>query len=157
MPIDPLYSEFSSWGCVSLLKLLTSATPSRRAPASRRSASSILARQIPRQNSQILSDGPELSHCGRLTFRASDPKGRAKTMLDVIVNQCFLGIINGILDCLQLLGKLGAGPTLLDHSDDRLQMPLGPPEPPYDLGVILVLHGAVPVLKPLTAVSPEGG
>src|SRR5262249_51616365 len=84
------------------------------------------------------------------------PNRKAKAMIDVIVDQRLLGVVDRVLDRLQLLSKLQAGPPAFDHVDGRLKMPFRAPEAADDLGMVLVLHGPVPVLGPIP-VSPRGG
>src|SRR5262249_30091990 len=104
--------------------------------------------------SQILGDDPELSQRRRLAFRIVSPNGKAKAMIDVIVDQRLLGVVDRVLDRLQLLSKLDAGPPAFDHADDRLKMPFRAPEAADDLGMVLVLHGPLPVLGPHTRIPP---
>ena len=68
-------------------------------------------------------------------------------MVNMIVDQRFLGVVDRVLDRLQLLGKLEAGPPLFDHGDDRLKMAFRPPQATDDVGVVLVLHGARSFLR----------
>jgi hypothetical protein len=69
-------------------------------------------------------------------------------MIDVIVDQRFLGVVDGILDGLQLLGQFEAGPPLFDHGNDRLKVAFCPPQAPDDVGMVLVLHGGLSSLGP---------
>jgi hypothetical protein len=65
-----------------------------------------------------------------------------------------LGIVDRILDGLELLSELEAGPPPFDQADDRLKMPFRAPEAADDLGMVLVLHGPLPVLDRLL-ISPR--
>jgi hypothetical protein len=60
-------------------------------------------------------------------------------MADVIVNQCFLGIVDCVLYRLELLSELKtrSSPSILPII---LKMPFGASEPFDDLGMSLVLH-----------------
>jgi hypothetical protein len=69
-------------------------------------------------------------------------------MIDVIVDQRLLGVVDRVLDRLELLSKLEAGPPAFDHVANRLKVPFCAPEAPDDLGMVLVLHGPIPVLSP---------
>jgi len=48
--------------------------------------------------------------------------GMYQAMIDVIVDECALGAGDSILDRLELLSDIDAGPLLLDHPDDAAQM-----------------------------------
>ena len=61
------------------------------------------------------------------------------------MNQRFFGIVDCILDRLELLSKLKTRSSLLDHVDDFLKMPFGASEPLDDLGMSLVLHVPFPI------------
>jgi hypothetical protein len=100
----------------------------------------------PHPRSQILGDDPELSQRRRLAFRIVSSNRKPKAMIDVIVDQRLFGVVDRVLDRLQLLSKLEAGPPAFDHVDDRLKMPFRAPEATDDLGMVLVLHGLFPVL-----------
>ena len=66
-------------------------------------------------------------------------------MADVIVDQRFLGIVDCVLDRLELLSKVETRSSLRDHADDLSKMPFGAPEPFDDLGMSLVLHVRFPI------------
>ena len=91
------------------------------------------------RSSQIFCDGPELPQ-GRISLPAGGSDRLIKAMIDVIVDQRLLGVVDRILDRLQLLSKFEAGPPAFDHADDRLKMPFRAPETTDDLGMVLVLH-----------------
>jgi hypothetical protein len=76
-------------------------------------------------------------------------------MIDVIVDQRFLGVVDRVLDRLELLSELEAGPPPFDHADDRLKMPLRASEAADDLGMVLVLHGRIPVLGTDYPIPPD--
>ncbi|SEP18096.1 hypothetical protein SAMN04490248_13313, partial [Salinihabitans flavidus] len=61
-----------------------------------------------------------------------------ETMIHVVMDQRLLGIAEGPFHGLQLLGHVEAGAPLLDHGDDRAEMPLGAFQPGCDLGVTCV-------------------
>lgn len=56
----------------------------------------------------------------------------------VIVDQRPLGIANVAFDHLHLFRHIQAGAALLDHCDDRAQMPFSAFQPGYDLAVTCV-------------------
>jgi len=64
--------------------------------------------------------------------------GNVEAVINVIVDQGFLCLTDGLLDGLQLLRQVQARPLLLDHRNDMTKMPLGTAEPPNDLRVGLV-------------------
>jgi hypothetical protein len=57
-------------------------------------------------------------------------------MIDMVVDQGFFGIIDRVLDGLQLLGKVDAGRTIFDHLDDHPEVSFGPLEASHDVGMI---------------------
>jgi hypothetical protein len=61
-----------------------------------------------------------------------------EAMIDMIVDQGFFRIVNRVFYRLQLLGKIDAGGTFLDHRDDCPKMALSPLEAPDNLWVALV-------------------
>ncbi len=95
--------------------------------------------------SQVFGDQLELFDLGALVSRkrAGDV---FQTMVDVVVDQGFLGLRYGLFDRLQLLGQFKAGSARLQHLYDRPQMALHPLEPVDDIGVRGVMgvigHGA---------------
>ena len=58
-----------------------------------------------------------------------------KAMIHVVVDQRLLGVTKGAFHRLQLLSDIQTRPPLLDHGNDRAQMPVGALQPGYDLGV----------------------
>ncbi len=58
----------------------------------------------------------------------------------MIVNQLALSVANGVLNGVQLLRKLKAGPLCLDHANKRAQMPLGALEADNNIGMTGVFH-----------------
>ncbi len=72
--------------------------------------------------------------------------GVDETMVDVIVDQCPLGAGDGVLDRLELLRDVDAGPLFLDHPDDAAKMACRPVEPLDDrrmADVSIVGHAAM--------------
>jgi hypothetical protein len=66
-------------------------------------------------------------------------------MADVIMNQSFLGIVDCVLNRLELLSKLKTWSSLLDHADDSLKMAFSASEPFDDLGMSPVPHVLSPI------------
>jgi hypothetical protein len=58
----------------------------------------------------------------------------------MIVNQSLLGVLDRVLDRLQLLSKLQTRPALLDHLDDHAKMAVGTLETPDDRGMTVMWH-----------------
>jgi len=56
-------------------------------------------------------------------------------MVDMIVDQGFLGRCDRLFDRMKLLGQVEAAASRLDHADGLAQMPLGAFQPIDDLGV----------------------
>ena len=77
-------------------------------------------------------------------------------MADVIVDQRFLGIVDCVLDRLELLSKLNTRSALRHHADDLPKVPFGAPEPFDDLGMSLVLHVPLPFRREDSAYPPRG-
>ena len=71
-------------------------------------------------------------------------------MVDVVVDQCPLGLADSLFDSMQLLREIEAGSSLGEHLDHPVQMPLGAPQPLHDFGVgfmnVIVCHA--PTLSP---------
>src|SRR5450756_221223 len=61
-----------------------------------------------------------------------------KAVADMVVDQCLLGVFNGALHGLQLLGDRSTGASLLDHRDDRFEMTVGSLETPRDRAMWVV-------------------
>src|SRR6516165_242900 len=102
--------------------------------------------------SQILSDRLELAQC-RAPAR---PGGAVEALLDVIVDQRFLGVFDCALDGLELLGELHIGSALLDHCDNRLQMAVGPLEALDHVRMLVGRHRFLPILPGGYSGSPRG-
>jgi hypothetical protein len=49
-----------------------------------------------------------------------------QTVIDVIMNQGFLGLAHSLLDRVELLGNVEARSTVFDHRDDRPEMTFDP-------------------------------
>src|SRR5262249_30045062 len=94
-----------------------------------------------RPHSQIFADGLELSQRRRLASPIGSTNGKTEAMIDVIVDQRFLGVVDGVLDRLELLGECETGPSFFDHADDGFKMACRPPQAADDVGMVLVLHG----------------
>lgn len=71
---------------------------------------------------QILGNRFELCHRGLVTvfYRV------LQAVVDMIMNQRFLGLVDRLLDRLQLLRDIEAGATRLQHFNDALQVAIGP-------------------------------
>ena len=64
-----------------------------------------------------------------------------EAMVEVILNQCLLGLGDSLLDGMELLGDVEARPPALDHLDDAAKMTIGALQPLDDLRVGLVSLG----------------
>ena len=74
--------------------------------------------------SEIFGDLLELIQ--RRSLAASKrSKGVLEAMVDVILNQRTLGLADGFLHRVELLGDIHAGAPILDHGDDAAQVALG--------------------------------
>ena len=71
----------------------------------------------------------------------------------MVVDQCLLGLSDGLFDGLQLLSDIETRPLRLDHVDDAAQMPFGTTQAPDDLGMGLVDRGLV---HPIILSPPRG-
>ena len=49
-----------------------------------------------------------------------------KAMIDMILNQGFLGLRDGFLDRMKLLGDIDTLPPVFDHGDNAAKMPFRP-------------------------------
>src|SRR5450631_823179 len=74
-------------------------------------------------------------------------------MVDVVVNEDLLRRNYGLLDRMQLLRYVEAGPLLLEHRDDGPQVAFRAPQAIEDVGVSLVKHG----FRHVQSISPPGG
>jgi hypothetical protein len=73
------------------------------------------------------------------TTRLAPPIGRGiEAMIDVVVDQGFLGLANGLLDGVELLGDIETGSSLLDHRNDAPQVSFRPLQPLHDIRVALM-------------------
>ena len=66
------------------------------------------------------------------------PDPLLEAVFDVVVDQRLLGLRNGLLDRIQLLGNVEARPLRLDHLDDAAQVTFGAPQALDDFRVGLV-------------------
>ena len=78
-------------------------------------------------------------------------------MADVIMNQHLLGIVDCVLNCLELLSNLKTRPSLLHHADDLAKMPSRALEPFGDLGMSFMLHVFLSYSRLEDSPYPEGG
>ena len=62
-----------------------------------------------------------------------------QAVVDVILDQGALGLADGLLHRVQLLGNIHAGTAILDHGDDAAQVALGALEPFDDVAVTLMV------------------
>jgi hypothetical protein len=76
-------------------------------------------------------------------------------MTDVVVNQGFFGILNRTLDRLQLLSKLMAWPTYLNHLDNHAKVAIGTLET-FDNGGMLMRHSFFDPGGGLGVILPRG-
>src|SRR5438105_7863709 len=61
------------------------------------------------------------------TCRLASAIGRGiEALIDVIVDQCFLGLANGLLNSVKLLGNIETRPSFLDHRNNQTQVSLRP-------------------------------
>ena len=72
--------------------------------------------------------------------RGAGAIGRRETMLDVIMDQLALGVGEGVLDRVQLLGEVESRPALLEHRQNLAEMAVGALEALDDFGVAGVFH-----------------
>jgi hypothetical protein len=56
-------------------------------------------------------------------------------MIDMVVDQSPFGLVDRLLDRMQLLRKLDTATTLIEHLDDSTHVPLGALEPLDDIRV----------------------
>jgi len=112
--------------------------------------------QASQSQSQIFGDGSELSQRCCLALRPAGTKGSAEAVIDVIVDQRFLGVVDGVLNRLQLLGEFGTRSPLFDHADDGFKMPFRTPEATDDVGMVLVLHSRFRAWGRNTRIPPAG-
>jgi len=73
--------------------------------------------------------------------RSAGAVGRRETMLDVIMDQLALGVGEGVLNSVQLLGEVEARPALLKHRQNLAEMAVGALEALDDFGVAGVFQG----------------
>jgi hypothetical protein len=66
--------------------------------AAYRAKAHLVAAKASHSQSQIFGDSPKLSQNCCFAFRAGTPKGNVKAMIDVIMDQRFLGVVDRILD-----------------------------------------------------------
>ena len=59
-------------------------------------------------------------------------------MIDMIVDQRLLGLPDGLLDSVELLGQVDARAPFFDHANNTSQMTLGSPQPLDDVGMGLM-------------------
>ncbi len=99
---------------------------------------------------KISGDGLELAH--HRTRRLAPPVGgHVETMIHVIMDQLPFCLCNGLLNGVELLRKVKAWATLLEHRDDSPNVPLGSLEPLNDIRMAFMdvrfrLHLLYPIL-----------
>jgi len=71
--------------------------------------------------------------------------GIVKAVIEMIVDQGLLGLGDGLLDGMQLLGDIEAGAASFNHLDNRAQMPVRALQPLDDIGM-RVVHVGVAVI-----------
>jgi len=99
-----------------------------------------------RQRSEILCNRLEFIDWAPLCPRQR-PDRLLEAVFDVVVDQHLLGLRNGLLDRIQLLGNVEARPLRLDHLDDAAQVTFGAPQALDDFRVDRVpAQGAYPIL-----------
>ena len=73
------------------------------------------------RKSEIFRDGPELLQGG-----SACPSGGLhrliKTVIDVVMDQRFFGVVDRVFDRLELLCKLKAGVSFLYHFNDQVKV-----------------------------------
>ena len=80
------------------------------------------------------------SSSGASRFARTGANRQLQAVVDVIVDQRPLGVDDRLLNRVQLLSQVHAGPALLDHLHDAAQMAFRPLEPIDDLRVGRVQH-----------------
>jgi hypothetical protein len=79
-----------------------------------------------RQHSEVLCNRFEFIDRAPLSTRQR-PDRLLEAVSDVMLDQRLLGLRNGLLDRMQLLGNVEARPLRLDHVDDAAQVTFGGP------------------------------
>jgi hypothetical protein len=74
-------------------------------------------------------------------------------MIDVIVNQCPLGLADGLFDGVELLGQIEAGAPFAEHFDHPAEMTVSPLQPLDDIRMGFVKM----IMCHQQNVSPLGG
>src|ERR1017187_7212445 len=87
--------------------------------------------------SQIFRDQLEVAQ-RRLPPGAGCLERSFEAVADMIVDQRLLGVFDGALHGLQLLGDRSTGASLLDHRDDRFEVTVGSLETPRDRAMWVV-------------------
>src|SRR5262245_24996693 len=100
------------------------------------------ASRLATATSQVLAERLEFGQSSARRL-AVGVHGIVETMVDVIVDQLALGIADRGLDRVQLLGKLQAGPAVLDHANQGAQMTLGTLQALDDVRMACVLNGHI--------------
>ncbi len=86
---------------------------------------------------KVFGDGLELAY-DRACRTAPAVCRCVEAVIDVIVNQRFFCLPDGLLNGVQLLSQVEARPSLLDHGNDAPQVALRASQTLYDLRVALV-------------------
>jgi hypothetical protein len=66
---------------------------------------------------------------------AGSVRGGIQAMIDMVVNQRSLGFTDGLLDGMQLLGKIETRSPFTEHFDHPAEMTVGPLQPLHDVGM----------------------
>jgi len=103
-------------------------------------------------SSQIFGNGLELVDDGHRGFPGSVRRD-IEAMVNVIVDQRALGLSNGFLDGMKLLGEIEARTFFIEHLNDAAKMAFGALQSLDDIRMgfvnVIVCHGE--------SVSPRGG
>jgi hypothetical protein len=77
---------------------------------------------------EILGDSFELVYRPALVMRQSSDD-IFQAMIEMILYERFLSLHDCLFDCRKLLGDVDAFPSIVDHLDDRMEVPFGAPQP----------------------------
>jgi hypothetical protein len=102
---------------------------------------------------KVLRDSLEVVD-GFALLKVQRPDCLVEAMIQMILNQCSLGIPDRFLDGIELLGDVETWLSGLDHGCDAPQMPLGALQPFDDIGVTVVI---MTVFAHVKMVSPWSG
>jgi len=115
------------WAAILIVKIVPAASPAPQCDRRRERWASCLGGA---------HEGPLKIPCDRAQFGAVGlGRIRIEAVIEMIVDQRPLGIRDGVLDRLHLLGDVEARPARLDHLDHGAQMTVGAFQPGDQRGV----------------------